>query len=301
NEPSAITVGALNTFGTPNRDDDAVCTYSSRGPTYQDGLAKPDVVAPGNRIASVRAPGSYLDTVYPGNRVQYDTSATSAEYYELSGTSMAAPQVAGIAALVLQANSSLPPNAVKGLLMYTAQRLSLHDAAGAPLPSTYSVLTQGAGSVNAVGAVELARQLNTSATVGADWLTGTVSGASTVGGGTFPWSKQVLWQNLWMRGDAVLELRQALWTEQADWGADANWSGEVTANDYWDDPPLPPPPPGDGGCTGGSTGGGGCTGGGSTGGGGTMPGDNTGGPPPPPNPGDGTQITWSDTGPIQGD
>src|SRR6185295_16382525 len=58
NEPSVITVGAVNTFGTDARNDDAVATYSSRGPTrssvtdangvrHYDNLLKPDLVAPG--------------------------------------------------------------------------------------------------------------------------------------------------------------------------------------------------------------------------------------------------------------
>ncbi len=61
NEPSAITVGASNTFGTNRRSDDIVTTYSSRGPTrsywtewngrrHYDNLMKPDLVAPGNKI-----------------------------------------------------------------------------------------------------------------------------------------------------------------------------------------------------------------------------------------------------------
>ena len=61
NEPSAITVGATNTFGTDERSDDAVASFSSRGPTrsfttdeegvrHYDNLIKPDLVAPGNKL-----------------------------------------------------------------------------------------------------------------------------------------------------------------------------------------------------------------------------------------------------------
>ena len=60
NAPGAITVGALNTFNTPQRSDDQVTTYSSRGPTYLDGLIKPDLVAPGNKIVSLEAPFASL-------------------------------------------------------------------------------------------------------------------------------------------------------------------------------------------------------------------------------------------------
>ena len=60
NSPHAITVGALNTKGTAFRSDDEVATYSSRGPTRYDHLIKPDLVAPGNRIRGLLAPGSTL-------------------------------------------------------------------------------------------------------------------------------------------------------------------------------------------------------------------------------------------------
>ena len=50
NAPSAITVGAVKTFDTTSRADDLVADYSSRGPTWFDGYAKPDVVAPGHRL-----------------------------------------------------------------------------------------------------------------------------------------------------------------------------------------------------------------------------------------------------------
>ena len=66
NEPSAITVGASNTFGTDSREDDAVASYSSRGPTRSfrtdndgvrryDNLIKPDMVAPGNKLIGAEA------------------------------------------------------------------------------------------------------------------------------------------------------------------------------------------------------------------------------------------------------
>lgn len=265
NEPSALTVGALNTFGTPGREDDAVCSYSSRGPTVFDGLPKPDVVAPGNRIASVRAPGSYLDATYPGNRVQYQPAAPAAEYFELSGTSMAAPQVAGIAALMLDANPVLGPKAVKAVLMYTAQNLSLVDTVGTPLSDTASVLSQGAGSVNAVGAVELALQLDASAPTGTVWCASPINAQSTVAGTPFTWAQQVLWGSKSLWGSDIIKVRQPLWSGQSTWGDAAQWSGTVSSSDY-------------------------------TGG----PQENT-DPPPPPPPPDDAQITWSDTGPIRGE
>ena len=47
NAPSAITVGAVDQNSTEKRGDDSVAPFSSRGPTWIDGFAKPDLVAPG--------------------------------------------------------------------------------------------------------------------------------------------------------------------------------------------------------------------------------------------------------------
>ena len=52
NAPSAITVGAIRTQNTTARTDDLVADYSSRGPTWYDAYAKPDLVAPGHQVLS---------------------------------------------------------------------------------------------------------------------------------------------------------------------------------------------------------------------------------------------------------
>ena len=59
-------------MGTPQRDDDQIASYSSKGPTLIDGIAKPDVVAPGNLLVSLEAPNSTLYNEFPGNRVPYN-------------------------------------------------------------------------------------------------------------------------------------------------------------------------------------------------------------------------------------
>ena len=65
NSPYAITVGAIDTAGTVTRSDDTVAPYSSKGPTRYDMAVKPDIVAPGTRIVSLEAQGSYLARNYP--------------------------------------------------------------------------------------------------------------------------------------------------------------------------------------------------------------------------------------------
>ncbi len=65
NSPYAITIGALNTWGTADRSDDTVAAYSSRGPTVYDRAVKPDIVAPGTKILSLQADGALLPAMYP--------------------------------------------------------------------------------------------------------------------------------------------------------------------------------------------------------------------------------------------
>lgn len=58
NDPAVITVGATRTMDTSTRLDDAIASYSSKGPTLIDHIVKPDLVAPGNRIISLIDKGS---------------------------------------------------------------------------------------------------------------------------------------------------------------------------------------------------------------------------------------------------
>jgi serine protease AprX len=120
NAPSAITVGATNAKGTAARSDDVMATYSSRGPTYIDGLLKPDLVAPGNKVVSTLSPGSTAARQFPERIV---AGAGLFGYVQMSGTSISSAVVAGAAALVLEANPALKPAQVKFALQVTAGRL----------------------------------------------------------------------------------------------------------------------------------------------------------------------------------
>src|SRR3989441_11695988 len=113
NSPRVITVGATNTQQTTKRSDDVVTTYSSRGPTLVDGLAKPDLVAPGNRTGAAEtadtAPstnysstsddGGFIKTLLSGSTTT-NNPQPNGWYQVLSGTSFAAPVVSGTAALM---------------------------------------------------------------------------------------------------------------------------------------------------------------------------------------------------------
>jgi serine protease AprX len=134
NSPLALTVGALNTWGTVKRSDDSVTTYSSRGPTRFEMIVKPDVAAPGNKIVSLQAKGAYLPTAYPDLHV---AGAVTNAYMTLSGTSMAAPMVSGGVALLLQGTPGLTPAQIKLALQTSATFVKDGGLMGA-----------GAGSVN---------------------------------------------------------------------------------------------------------------------------------------------------------
>src|SRR5829696_3410870 len=155
NEPSVMTVGAVDTRGTDQRGDDTIATFSSRGPTrsfwtdenginHYDNLIKPEIAAPGNKTIFAQSPNNYLLQQNPALDVNVSNSPTRKQMM-LSGTSMAAPLVSGAAALMFEANPTLTPNLIKTLLMYSAQQLP-----------NYNMFEQGAGELNIDGAVRLA-------------------------------------------------------------------------------------------------------------------------------------------------
>ena len=215
NDPSVVTVGAANTFGTDARNDDGVATYSSRGPTrsfstdafgvrHYDNLIKPDLVAPGNKIIDAQAAGNLLVTQNPTLDANVSGSAAREQMY-LSGTSMATPVVAGAAALLLQANPTLTPNLVKALLMYTAQQLP-----------GFNTFEQGAGLVNVEGAMRLARLVRTDLTsntpVGSNLLTGSFgSQQTTVAGWQFNWSQGIILDQTFATGTNLVTKYQAVY------------------------------------------------------------------------------------------
>jgi len=108
-----LTVGAYDDKNTAGHGDDTMAFFSSRGPTTVDRFEKPDIAAPGVNMVSHRSPKSQID---------YANVTHLGDYYVLlSGTSMATPVTAGVAALVCQANPDLSPREVIKLLKETAE------------------------------------------------------------------------------------------------------------------------------------------------------------------------------------
>jgi serine protease AprX len=116
NDPFVITAGALDDKGTSILTDDSVAPWSSRGVT-QDGFAKPDVLAPGNKLVAPLAPTSSFPTLCRSCKV-------GRTYFRLSGTSMATAVVSGTVALMVQNKPGLTPNQVKGTLVASGRKVT---------------------------------------------------------------------------------------------------------------------------------------------------------------------------------
>jgi serine protease AprX len=191
NAPWVLTVGATSHMGTTDRSDDTVAAFSSRGPSAVDALAKPDLLAPGVGIESLSASDSALYSAMSAYLLPGTVSTSFLPYLSLSGTSMSAPVVSGTVALMLQANPALTPNAVKAILQYTSETYAPWDP-----------LTQGAGFLNARGAIELARAF-------ADPSTPTPSASS--------WTRRILWGNQ-MYENGLLTAYASAWSTDMVWG-----------------------------------------------------------------------------------
>jgi len=129
----AFAVGATDS-------DKNIAVFSSRGPGV-DGCVKPDLVAPGVSIRSASTGAIH-------NYGPYRTYPGSQPYRYAQGTSMASPHVAGVAALLLEADPSLSPGEIEEILIDTAEPLTDSDYPNHP-NNAY-----GQGLVDAYAAVK---------------------------------------------------------------------------------------------------------------------------------------------------
>jgi serine protease AprX len=119
NDPFLIIVGASDEHDTPDRENDTIGPFSSFGVT-KDGFLRPEIIAPGfNIIAPLSADSDWGE--------EHPDRVAEGQYIRLSGTSMAAPIVAGAAALLLQDEPNLTPDQVKYRLLNTGGSISNND------------------------------------------------------------------------------------------------------------------------------------------------------------------------------
>jgi serine protease AprX len=133
-DPFVVTVGAMYGQDTLDRSDDVVMGFSSRGPT-QDGVSKPNLVAPGVTIVSDRATGSTIEQMHQDAWVG-DCCIKG------TGTSQATAVVTGVAALMFQADPEMTPNVAKRTLVATARSyITGQPGAGAGVVDATSATT----------------------------------------------------------------------------------------------------------------------------------------------------------------
>jgi serine protease AprX len=225
NTPSAITAGALDSVDTDTRGDDSVARFSSRGPTWYDAFAKPDIVAPGQALPSTATSSSSILLDNPYLEVATVT-AFGMPHIALSGTSMGAAVTTGVVALMLEASETtferrLSPNAVKAILQYTAL----------PLPG-YDVLTQGAGGINADGALALASAIDPAAADGEWWLTVPATETSSIDSEPLVWGQRFIWGDRFIWGSTIYYADSTVWSPATVWGDRFIWGAQID----WSDP-----------------------------------------------------------------
>ena len=238
NDPYVITVGAMKAMGTFDRTDDRIASYSSKGPTLIDHVIKPDLVAPGNQVVSLRAPEatlnqeadtqvltSYYQNPTPG-AANVTTSPISMRYSMLNGTSMAAAVTSAAVADLLSAQPNLTPEQVKARLMKTAYKtfprtsVATDPVTGQTYESHYDIFTVGAGYLDLQSALanhDVARRSALSPTA----ILNPLSGNIFLSPGLF---------SLW--NDGGLNDARGVWGTQAVWGTaviDANRGSGVRA------------------------------------------------------------------------
>jgi serine protease AprX len=226
-DPFVIAVGADNTNGTNDPKDDAIPAWSARG----DAARRPDLVAPGVSVVSLRAGGSNIDQAHPGADVG------ASRFFKGSGTSQAAAVVSGSAALLLSQRPGLSPDQVKYLLKSTAVRLpnADPDAQGAGLINLKAakdaatplaaLVVQPYAAATGLGTLEGARG-SIHVTDGTTVLTGELD----IFGATFNssiWAAASLTGNTWSAG----EWNGNTWSGNT-WSGNT-WSGNTWSGNTW--------------------------------------------------------------------
>ena len=213
-DPLVVTVGALDDQGTAVTADDTMTDFSAVGPTTIDGWFKPDLVASGRSVVSLRAPGSTIDTNFPSARIGTGN-------FVGSGTSFSAAITSGAAALLKQANTngSGTPDRIKGYLL------------GGAMPGPVgSPMVDGFGSLNVFNAskvkAKLYQPIPTTATAPGTTVSLFVTGAGSAWNGS-NWSGSA-WNGSAWNGSSW---NGSAWNGSA-WNGSA-WNGSAWNGSAW--------------------------------------------------------------------
>jgi serine protease AprX len=220
-DPMVITVGAYDDRSDLNVDNDVVPAWSSQGPTAQ-GVAKPDLVAPGRSLVATRSPGSTVERENP-------KALVSPSYIKGSGSSEATAVTAGAAALMLSNNPALTPDQVKAALVSTARPIAnvSRNAQGAgrlqltpALAKDVSAVLSAVSTATGAGTLQGSRGRSPLVTVTCDLLPKVLNDEST--SWCLPWDGNAWTGNAWT-GNA--------WTGNA-WTGNA-WTGNAWTGNAW--------------------------------------------------------------------
>lgn len=162
-DPFVIATGSYADQGTGQLTDDRESVFSSRATTL-DGFAKPDVLAPGEHISSLRVAGdTYLNA--SGDPVGSPTDL----YIKMTGTSTAAGFTSGVAALVASLHGDWSPNKIKGALLASGRRITQASARG--LDAARALTTNATANQGVAPSAVLMTMLTTSGLIkaGVTW------------------------------------------------------------------------------------------------------------------------------------
>jgi serine protease AprX len=218
NDPFVMTVGAIDLGTSIFASDDTAAPWSAWGST-EDGFSKPEIGAAGRYMVGPVPTGATLVTEKPDHVV-------SPGYMELSGTSFAAPVVAGAAAQILARHPGWTPDQVKGALMLTARSLP------SAIPGSL-----GVGGVNAYRAATLSSAPNPNLAlrkfVTSDLRFDSASWLATVQA-TASWADASWADASWADASwSAASWADASWAD-ASW-ADASWADASWADASWAD------------------------------------------------------------------
>jgi serine protease AprX len=204
NDPFVMTVGAIDLGGSVGLGNDKAAPFSAYGYSY-DGFLRPDLGAPGRYMVGPVPLAATLINEKPLN-------VTAPGYIQLSGTSFAAPVVAGAAQNILTRHPGWTPDQIKGALMATAKN--------APNAAPNSV---GAGEVNAGKAAALSNPPNPNLALDQFLVSDPNGGSAPV----FDWAS---WEDK-VKSSATWD--DATWTD-ATW-SDATWTDATWTDATWTD------------------------------------------------------------------